>query len=42
VSTGWLITILGGIVVLGCYLANAFRRIVALEKRVDDLEGKKK
>jgi hypothetical protein len=30
------------LIILACYLSNAFERIVQLEKRVDDLEGKNK
>jgi hypothetical protein len=41
-STGWIIAVLGAIIVLALYLSNAFKRIAALEKRADDLEGNKK
>jgi len=33
---------LGWILVFGLYLSNAFKYIRELEKRVDELEGKKK
>jgi hypothetical protein len=41
-STGWYIAIFGWLLVLALYLSNAFKRIAELEKRVDELEGKKK
>jgi hypothetical protein len=36
------LSIIGLVVVLGLYLSNAFERIAKIEKRVDELEGKKK
>jgi len=41
-GVGWFVALVGLVLVIGCYLANAFRRIVEIEKRIDDLEGKKK
>jgi hypothetical protein len=41
-SIVWLVIVLGGIVVLGLYLSNAFERIAEIEKRLDALEGKEK
>jgi hypothetical protein len=41
-STGWLIAVFGWIIVLALYLSNAFKRIAALERRVDELQGTKK
>jgi hypothetical protein len=39
----YLYLALGGwIVVLACYLSNAFERIAKIEKRLDELEGNKK
>jgi hypothetical protein len=38
----WYFLLGAWIVILGGYLANAFERIKKLEKRVDELEGKKK
>jgi hypothetical protein len=36
------LSIAGLVVVLGLYLSNAFERIAELEKRLEELEGKKK
>jgi hypothetical protein len=41
-STLGYIAVFGWILVLGLYLSNAFKRITEIEKRVDELEDKKK
>ena len=40
-SLDWYLGIVGIILVLGFYLAGAYLRIVQLEKRVEELDGKK-
>jgi hypothetical protein len=41
-ATIWLVSIFGGFIVLALYLSNAFERIAKIEKRVDELQAKKK
>ena len=36
------LSLAGLIIVLGLYLSNAFERIAEIEKRLDEVEGKKK